>query len=180
MKPSRQIAVTVKFRPNLHRARLFFFGTSTAPIVPSAEPLTTRHQIVVVDPLNDHARRPGFQNVIDGRVGMFSEHMIASLLDSEKFSRNLGYTHNRASWWNADRLQLVPVCSPPSLQDVNLRSAVRICRLTPWAKLHGCQLKPRVICRILYVKMSNAAAVFRSGLSNVQSMHPVSNAEPRR
>jgi len=74
MNSARQIAVIVKFRPCLHWARLFSFGTSAAPVVPSPNARPGGHEIVVIDPLNDHARRPGFQNVIDGGVGMIGEH----------------------------------------------------------------------------------------------------------
>ncbi len=56
----------------------------SAPVVPGADAFAGRHQVVVIDALNDHARRPGFQNVIDGRIGMNGEH--AGLLSREQRS----------------------------------------------------------------------------------------------
>src|SRR5207245_9422385 len=54
-----------------------------APVVPGSDARAGGHEVVVIDSLNDHARRPGFQNVIDGRVRMFGEHAkSSSLFDS--------------------------------------------------------------------------------------------------
>ena len=60
------------------KRELFVAGRGDAPLatpaVPSSNPLRGGHQVVVIDSLDDHARRPGFENVIDGRVEMGGEH----------------------------------------------------------------------------------------------------------
>ena len=70
---------------------LFVPGSShapfAAPIVPDANPGAGRDQIVVIDPLNDHPRRPGFQNVIDGRIRML--HLASHDLHISAFTSQL-------------------------------------------------------------------------------------------